>query len=287
MPGLAFTDLPEREVAGVKVRGLRFQLDFPALVKSLSEEDVPKDAQPQLDALLEKFFGKDGLSIQVATKDGTSVMVLGGDEEYLRASIVRISSKGAPPPFVARALQQVGDLNPCMIVRYDLGRMMGGMKDLVEAMLPGGTSDFPTFALSLTAWGGVDGRVWRGAFVVNLSEMAALARMGSGSVGQATRVKAMTDVTMIVQSLEEYAINNGGQYPDSLVPLVTPDSNGQAYLEGYQGKVPKDPWGHEYQYEPGTQNHPRPRVLSYGADGAPGGSGEAADIDSDTLGQDK
>jgi hypothetical protein len=103
MPGLEFTDVPEREVAGVKVRGLRLKLDMPALLKLLSAKDAPEAPPEQFDAMLGKFFGKDGLAIQVATKDGTSVMVIGGDEEYLGASIARIASREPPPPFLARA----------------------------------------------------------------------------------------------------------------------------------------------------------------------------------------
>jgi general secretion pathway protein G len=287
VPGVAFTDIPERELAGAKVRGLRVAIDLPALMEALGKQDLPEGVQPQFDSMLEKFFGKDGLSIQVATREGTAVMVFGGDEEYLRASIARITSKNAPPPYLARALQQVGDLNPCMIVRYDLGRMMGGMKDLVGALVPGGTSEFPSFALSLTAWGGVDGRIWRGALVLDLNELAALAQLGRAASAPATRARVVADILSITMSLEEYAINNGGRYPDALEVLVVKDSNGVAYLDTADGKLPKDPWGNEYKYEPGTQGHPQPRVFSLGSDGLPGGTGEAADIDSDTLDQGK
>jgi general secretion pathway protein G len=100
---------------------------------------------------------------------------------------------------------------------------------------------------------------------------------------QAQSTKAKVDIQAIMQSLTEYAINNSGKYPDSLEPLVTPDANGHSYLEGYNGKIPKDPWKFEYQYEPPQPGHPMPRVISYGSDGAPGGEGEAADIDSETI----
>ena len=99
-------------------------------------------------------------------------------------------------------------------------------------------------------------------------------------------VKAKTDITAIVASLDEYAINNNKTYPSTLVPLVTPDANGHYYLEGYNQKIPKDPWKHEYLYQPPTHAHPKPRVLSLGSDGAPGGEGDAADIDSDALRED-
>lgn len=42
--------------------------------------------------------------------------------------------------------------------------------------------------------------------------------------------------------------------------------------------VPLDPWGHPYQYSiPGVDNRPF-SIVSYGADGKPGGEGNDADI---------
>jgi general secretion pathway protein G len=285
LPGFEFRELAEREVAGLKVSGMRLKFDIAAMMKGLEGKD--QALPPELDSMMAKLFGKDGLALQVASKDGLSVMVMGGDEEYLRSSLARMSSKSAPPPFLARALQQVGDLNPCLIVRYDLGRMMTGIKDLVANMVPLGAGAFSPIALSFSAWGGVDGRVWRGAMAANLSEIAALAQLGNAGVAQVPVVKAKADVETIMQALIEYAINNSGNYPDSLEPLVTPDANGRSYLEGYDQKIPKDPWGHEYQYEPGTAQHPLPRVWSYGSDGAPGGTGDAADLDSDRIREEK
>ena len=46
---------------------------------------------------------------------------------------------------------------------------------------------------------------------------------------------------------------------------------------GYMKKLPKDPWGSPYQYlSPGTRGEYD--LFSYGADGRPGGDGNAADI---------
>ena len=100
---------------------------------------------------------------------------------------------------------------------------------------------------------------------------------------QAQSTTAKANISTIMQSLTEYAINNSGKYPDSLEPLVTPDANGHCYLDGFNGKLPKDPWKHEFQYEPPQPGHPQPRVYSLGKDGSPGGEGEDADIDSDHL----
>jgi general secretion pathway protein G len=165
-------------------------------------------------------------------------------------------------------------------VHYDLGRMMAGMKDLLAEIMPMGAVSFPSIALATTFWGGVDGRVWRGALELNLSELAALAHMNDPKpVSREPKVV----IPMILQALDQYATNNGGRYPESLEVLVTPDANGVSYLEGYAGRIPKDPWNNEYLYEQPSPKHPKPRVISYGSDGAPGGTGDAADIDSDSL----
>ena len=48
---------------------------------------------------------------------------------------------------------------------------------------------------------------------------------------------------------------------------------------GYLDRIPKDPWGNAYVYvSPGS--HGDYDISSYGADGAPGGEGEDADINS-------
>jgi general secretion pathway protein G len=49
------------------------------------------------------------------------------------------------------------------------------------------------------------------------------------------------------------------------------------YLE--KGKVPKDPWGHDFIYlSPGL--HSEFDIVSYGSDGIEGGEGKDADVES-------
>ncbi len=91
------------------------------------------------------------------------------------------------------------------------------------------------------------------------------------------------NISTILQSLSEYAINHDGKYPDTLQPLLTPDAEGHCYLEGFDGHIPRDPWKREYIYLPPTLAHPLPCVATLGKDGEPGGEGDDADIDSDHL----
>lgn len=94
---------------------------------------------------------------------------------------------------------------------------------------------------------------------------------------------ARTDVNNIMQSLRLYRLDNQ-RYPTAeqgLPALVTrPETpplptNWKAYLE----RLPNDPWGQPYVYtNPGVRGEID--VLSYGADGKPGGEGKDADVGS-------
>jgi general secretion pathway protein G len=95
--------------------------------------------------------------------------------------------------------------------------------------------------------------------------------------GFAQTSTARVDIKSLESALTEYSIRNGGQFPDSLEALVTPDENGHTYLN--VRSLPKDPWGNEYVYEPPFAGEPRPKVISYGKDGQPGGDGDAKDLD--------
>jgi general secretion pathway protein G len=100
---------------------------------------------------------------------------------------------------------------------------------------------------------------------------------------EARRVAAKADVAAIVQALKLYRLDNGF-YPatdQGLVALVqrpaTPPVPGNWKQGGYLERLPKDPWGGDYQYlNPGT--HGEIDVFSLGADRARGGEGSGADI---------
>ncbi len=94
---------------------------------------------------------------------------------------------------------------------------------------------------------------------------------------------ARTDVNNLVQALKLYKLDNQ-RYPTAqqgLQSLLTrPQTNPvppnwKPYLE----KLPNDPWGRQYQYlNPGIKGEID--VMSFGADGTPGGEGKDADIGS-------
>ncbi len=96
--------------------------------------------------------------------------------------------------------------------------------------------------------------------------------------------KARSDIATLGQALEMYRLDNLG-YPtssDGLQALISPPASlattGRYRQGGYIKKLPDDPWGRPYQYDnPGRQG-PGYDLYSLGADGAPGGDDDNADI---------
>ena len=94
---------------------------------------------------------------------------------------------------------------------------------------------------------------------------------------------AKTDVNNLMQALKLYRLDNQ-RYPSSeqgLQSLVVKPSAGAIpqNWKPYLDKLPADPWGRPYQYmNPGIRSEVE--VLSFGADGQPGGEGNNADIGS-------
>jgi general secretion pathway protein G len=105
---------------------------------------------------------------------------------------------------------------------------------------------------------------------------------------EARVVAARQDIASVLQALKLYRLDNL-RYPSTeqgiaalvtrpTVPPVPPNWKPGGYLE----RLPRDPWGHPYQYlNPGL--HGEIDVFSFGADGTAGGEGFDADIGSWNL----
>ncbi len=99
----------------------------------------------------------------------------------------------------------------------------------------------------------------------------------------ARTMAARTDVNNLVQALKLYRLDNQ-RYPSAeqgLAALVSkPTSNPiPPNWKPYVDKLPNDPWNRPYQYlNPGIKGEFD--VLSFGADGEPGGEGNDADVGS-------
>jgi len=107
-----------------------------------------------------------------------------------------------------------------------------------------------------------------------------------GQVGRAKTEIARTGIGVVVNAIETYALETGSipSTQQGLAALTeTPQGRGAPYLSA--DKL-RDPWGNSFAYvEPGPDGSAY-QVISYGADGQPGGAegSEAADITSDNLG---
>ena len=106
-----------------------------------------------------------------------------------------------------------------------------------------------------------------------------------GRTEQAKETQTRVQIEALETALKLYKLDNG-LYPSTeqgLVALVEQPETGNVpkkwrkggYLE--KGKVPKDPWGNEFIYvSPGVNGDYD--IVSYGADGVPGGEDENKDI---------
>jgi len=110
--------------------------------------------------------------------------------------------------------------------------------------------------------------------------------LASSSTADVRRAKALIDIKWIHGALLVYAHEHAGACPAQLDALVEPGAAGKSYF-GELREVPLDPWNRPFVYEAPTAEHPRPRLITLGADGRIGGDGEDADIDSDTLALDR
>ena len=103
-----------------------------------------------------------------------------------------------------------------------------------------------------------------------------------GGLDEANVAAAKAQISNFKTSLTAYKIKIK-KYPSSgegLNALIN-NSKNQNFLDG--ADVPKDPWDNDYIYTcPGTHNMDF-EIVSYGADGAPGGTGYDADIESWNL----
>ncbi|MDH4174795.1 MAG: type II secretion system major pseudopilin GspG [Betaproteobacteria bacterium] len=101
-----------------------------------------------------------------------------------------------------------------------------------------------------------------------------------GQVGKSEVNVAKAQIDALEKALDQYRLDVG-RYPTKelgLKALVERPANEPKWNGPYLRKdVPLDPWGKPYVYKiPGEKSEIE--LLSYGKDGQPGGSGEAADI---------
>lgn len=102
-----------------------------------------------------------------------------------------------------------------------------------------------------------------------------------GRVGQSKLAAARAQIELFSAALDQYRLDVGS-YPASAAGLeaLVRNSNVPNWTGPYLKKnaVPADPWGKPYQYKCCPGDHGDFDIWSLGADGAPGGDGENADV---------
>jgi general secretion pathway protein G len=98
---------------------------------------------------------------------------------------------------------------------------------------------------------------------------------------QARITAARSQIQNFMTALGSYKLDTG-VFPTTeqglLALRIRPNDLGQWNGPYMQVDIPKDPWGHDYAYKyPGDHNE-EPEIVSFGADGQPGGEGLNADI---------
>ncbi len=91
----------------------------------------------------------------------------------------------------------------------------------------------------------------------------------------ARRDAAMSQISAIASALDTHRLDVG-QYPEDLQGLMENTSDRASWNGPYlNNDVPRDPWGFEFQYSVDGNTY---TLMSYGADGRPGGEDNDADI---------
>jgi len=109
----------------------------------------------------------------------------------------------------------------------------------------------------------------------------------TGRPEEARQIKARLDITSLESILRLYKLDNG-TYPSTeqglqaLIEQPNTEPFPQKWHKGgyiEKDRIPKDPWGRDFVYlSPGIQGDFD--IISYGADGVPGGEDENQDVNS-------
>lgn len=91
-----------------------------------------------------------------------------------------------------------------------------------------------------------------------------------GALDDADQTKAMAEIKNMKAAITAYMLKNNRKLPNALEEV-------SQFMD--PPKIPQDPWGNAYQYtKEGSRNF---KIVSLGADGAPGGDGINMDISSE------
>lgn len=100
-------------------------------------------------------------------------------------------------------------------------------------------------------------------------------------LGKSQAKVALSQIQAFGKALDQYRLDVG-RYPstDQGLQALMKAPGGESRWQGpyLQKDVPPDPWGRAYRYQNPGANGKDYDLVSFGKDGAPGGSGEDADV---------
>lgn len=103
-----------------------------------------------------------------------------------------------------------------------------------------------------------------------------------GRVGKAKQDITKTKIRQIEEQIQLFRMDNN-RLPATLDELVNRPADAKNWPDGgYLKETPKDAWDRDFIYKTGEGKRGF-IIISYGADGQPGGDGENADISSEDL----
>jgi general secretion pathway protein G len=116
--------------------------------------------------------------------------------------------------------------------------------------------------------------------IIALFAALVLPRM-MGQADKARKTAARAQINAYLTALGSYKLDTGN-YPTTEQGLQAL-RNKPENINGWQGpytdkEIDNDPWGHPYLYHFPGEHGDEPDLISYGADGQPGGDGINADI---------
>ncbi|RKG88337.1 type II secretion system protein GspG [Corallococcus terminator] len=129
-----------------------------------------------------------------------------------------------------------------------------------------------------------DTRRWRGQTLIELMVIFGILSLLTGAVVLTVRMimdhhhgkqrRVALDFKALDEALRLH-VEKAGRLPD-------PDTGlGTLVEQGLLARLPQDPWGHDYRYL--LLGEDEAVIVSLGADGAPGGSGDDRDLSSRDL----
>ncbi len=165
--GMSFVRGESRKIGETDVTSIRFKIDWEVYMKSLGQSAT---MPPEFNSMMEKIFGKDGMLVEMAARDGRVYYAIGSAE--VMDTMLTGSSKPAWLAAETSAIQ--GEL--AFLLRIDFHRFKRAMGEFISVSmgLPRDTKPIPGGPAPIVLSGSIDGDTYRLRLSGNPGKIAAL-----------------------------------------------------------------------------------------------------------------